>query len=204
MPENNVTRSEVLDLMKEKEKLESELEALSSVLKSQGVGMEDSLVDNQDCPRSDIDVYQVRHTRHDIRTKTTDLKEVMKKIESGLHNLHQQAREGLGVGDNAPATEKRDIPKPFARVLVVCPGSPAEEAGVKQEDLIARFGSVTVDNFTSLKSISDVVEHSRNTAVPLTLIRDGCVHRVQLTPRTWSGQGLLGFKIRPVSVEPER
>ena len=25
---------------------------------------------------------------------------------------------------------------------------------------------------------------------------DGKVHRVQLTPKPWSGQGLLGFKIR--------
>ena len=37
---------------------------------------------------------------------------------------------------------------PFARVLVVVEGGPAEGAGVKQGDLVARFGSVTKENFT--------------------------------------------------------
>ena len=41
-------------------------------------------------PRADIDVYQVRHARHSIRTKSNDLKDVLKKIESGLHNIHAQ------------------------------------------------------------------------------------------------------------------
>merc|ERR1719357_132108 len=47
-------------------------------------------------PRADIDVYQVRHARHGIRTKSNDLKAVMSRIESGLHNLHSQARESAG------------------------------------------------------------------------------------------------------------
>ena len=33
---------------------------------------------------------KVRHARHGIRTKTTDLKEMMKKIEAGLANIHAQ------------------------------------------------------------------------------------------------------------------
>ena len=41
-------------------------------------------------PRADIDVYQVRHARHSIRTKSNDLKDVLNKIESGLHNIHAQ------------------------------------------------------------------------------------------------------------------
>ena len=34
-------------------------------------GMEDALVDEEGFPRSDIDVYQVRHARHNIRCKVT-------------------------------------------------------------------------------------------------------------------------------------
>jgi len=32
----------------------------------------------------------VRHARHSIRTKSNDLKDVLNKIESGLHNIHAQ------------------------------------------------------------------------------------------------------------------
>jgi len=203
--DKNYTREQVMQLIKEKERLEGDIEALSEVLKSQGVGMDEPLTDQEDFPRSDIDVYQVRHARHDIRAKNNDLKKLLKEIEDGLHNLHKQAREGAGMEvDESQRPGKPESPVPFARVLVVCIGSPAEEAGIHQGDLIARFGSVTAENFESLKSISEVVEHSQNRALHVTLIRDGLTHRVQLTPKAWSGQGLLGFKIRPVSLEPER
>ena len=54
------TREQVLELMKEKDNLEEEIKALHQVLESQKVGMDDSLVDQEGFPRSDIDVYQVR------------------------------------------------------------------------------------------------------------------------------------------------
>ena len=37
---------------------------------------------------------------------------------------------------------------PFARVLVVVEGGPAEGAGIRQGDLVAKFGTVTKENFT--------------------------------------------------------
>lgn len=39
--------------------LESDLKGLSDVLRSQGVGMDETLVDDEGFPRADIDVYQV-------------------------------------------------------------------------------------------------------------------------------------------------
>lgn len=206
----NVTREELLQLMKEKENLEKDIVALSEVLKSQGVGMDEPLVDDEGFPRADIDVYQVRHARHGIRTKTTDLKEMMKKIEAGLANIHAQARQGVGIETDISngltlsnvASEKER--SPFARVLVVCPGSPAADAGIQQNDLITQFGSVDNSNFSSLKSISDVVEHSKDKPLAVWLLRNDQHLKVELTPRTWSGQGLLGFKIRPVSAQPDR
>jgi len=208
--DDNVTREQVLQLMKEKDKLETELKELSDVLRSQGVGMDDPVVDQDGFPRADIDVYQVRHARSNIRTKTTDLKEVMKKIEAGLLNIHAQARQGIGLESTvsqAMNLEKDSVSinkAPFARVLVVCSGSPADEAGIKQGDLITKFGSVDSSNFTSLKSISDIVEQSRDKAISVWLLRDDQHIKTELTPRTWSGQGLLGFKIRPVSTAPDR
>lgn len=46
--------------------------------------MRESLVDADGYPRNDIDVYQVRHARHQINTLQNDLKSLMKEIEKGL------------------------------------------------------------------------------------------------------------------------
>ena len=84
------TREDVMRLMAKKESLEAELKALQDVLGE--AGMEQPLVDSEGYPRADVDVYQVRHARHDIRCKQNDLKSLMKDIERGLHSLHSQAR----------------------------------------------------------------------------------------------------------------
>ncbi|XP_050421595.1 26S proteasome non-ATPase regulatory subunit 9 [Adelges cooleyi] len=79
-----VTRSEILGLMNEKEKLEQQLLALMEVLTSHRVGMDDPLVDEQDFPRNDIDVYQIRLTRNQIIRTRNDLKAIMDRIEKSL------------------------------------------------------------------------------------------------------------------------
>jgi len=194
------TREQVLELMKQKEDLEEEIKALNQVLESQNVGMEEPLVDDEGFPRADIDVYQVRHARHNIRTKGNDLINLVANIEKGLHSLHAQARdscEGGLVSNNRPS-----LPNiPFARVLVVLEGSPAETAGIKQGDLVTKFGSVVKDNFESLKNIADIGESSKGRTVEVVVIRDGNLQRLKMVPGPWAGMGLLGFKIRPVLEE---
>ena len=104
----------------------------------------------------------------------------MQDIETGLHSLHSQAREtSMDTDTRAGADDANAGAEPFARVLVVVNGSPADNAGIRvsinqsqsgvcnidqsqQGDLLAKFGSVTKDNFKQLKNISDVAESSRN------------------------------------------
>ena len=63
----------------------------------------------------------------------------MKDIETGLHSLHSQARETAMDTSNDITDEKdKAAAEPFARVLVVVNGSPADQAGVKQGDLVAK------------------------------------------------------------------
>merc|ERR1719186_687644 len=84
--------------------------------------MDDPLVDADGFPRSDIDVYQVRHARSNIRSKGNDLTSLVGKIEMGLHSLHAQARE---TTEGMVANRGQDLPtSPFARVLVVLEGCP--------------------------------------------------------------------------------
>ena len=106
------TREDVMRLIGRKESLEAELKALQEVLGD--AGMEQPLVDSEGYPRADVDVYQVRHARHDIRCKQNDLKSLMKEIESGLHSLHSQAKETVMEVERSK-TETPSIP--FARVI---------------------------------------------------------------------------------------
>lgn len=82
--------------------------------------------------------------------------------------------------------------------------------GLKVGDKIAEFGSVTAANFTDLRSIGDVVQHSvgvsptplytelcnpllaTQSPVHILMVRQGESISFSLTPQRWAGQGLLG------------
>ncbi|XP_023245269.1 26S proteasome non-ATPase regulatory subunit 9 [Copidosoma floridanum] len=199
----------VLQLMKEKEKIEAELASANNILSTNGVSMTDELTDSQGYPRNDINVYQVRHARHKIICLQNDHKAIMQKIERGLHKVHQCA--GIGGTANAqeetPATSSglqdgNFLLEPFLRVNLVSPGSPAELAGIQTEDLILEFGSITSSNFNSLKDIGSIVENSRYKNVAVKIKRGSNTFALTLIPRPWSGKGLLGCNVVPLeSVE---
>ena len=64
---SNITKEEVLDLIKDKEKMEDELKTWLEVLDCQdNVGMEGELIDSEGYPRNDIDVHKVREARNKV------------------------------------------------------------------------------------------------------------------------------------------
>lgn len=63
------SRDQVMKLIEEKDRIEREIREQTAILESNNVGMHDSLVDSDGYPRSDIDVYKVRHARHQIICK---------------------------------------------------------------------------------------------------------------------------------------
>ncbi|KAL5240806.1 hypothetical protein ACI65C_008216 [Semiaphis heraclei] len=87
----NITRREILEMMNEKEKLEQQLKALGEVLESHRVDMDEPLVDDQDFPRNDIDVYQIRLLRGSIIRTRNDLKAIMDRIEKSLNAYFTQS-----------------------------------------------------------------------------------------------------------------
>jgi len=56
-----------------------------------------------------------------------DHKNIMGRIEEGLHMLHGQQREGIGLPVD-PTTSAAQHTEPIARVNFVASHSPAEEA----------------------------------------------------------------------------
>ena len=56
------------------------------------------------------------------------MKELIKKIEEGLHSLHAQQREGLGLTKPNELDELTEDDVPFAKIGTVTEQSPADKA----------------------------------------------------------------------------
>ncbi|XP_076666628.1 26S proteasome non-ATPase regulatory subunit 9 [Andrena cerasifolii] len=190
----------VFQLMKDKDKIESELKDLQEVLDANHVGMDDPVVDSEGYPRNDIDVYQIRHARHKIICLRNDHKALMTKIEEGLHKVHAVARNQTESSTAATANDIVDTTdlEPFLRVNLVSSGSPAEMAGIQVEDLILAFGSIDYRNFKSLKDIGTLVQNSRYKTINVNIKRGSSILSLTLTPRPWAGKGLLGCNVIPI------
>lgn len=91
--------------------------------------------------------------------------------------------------------------RPFAIVDSVTIDSPADQAGLQVEDLILSFGSVTMDSPNPLQAVGQLVPllAGDQESVSLTVRRGSQPLTLQLTPRPWSGRGLLGCHILPYS-----
>ena len=74
------------------------------------------------------------------------MSDLLKRIEQGLHSLHSQARETAMDQDSNAARTEEEAGAPFARVMVVVTGSPADKAGIRQGDLVIKFGTVSKVN----------------------------------------------------------
>jgi len=81
-------RKELLQLNTQRDNTEKEIKQWQSILQSQNVGMDDSLVDEQGFPRNDIDVYQVRTARNKIICLSNDARGLMRQIEEKLFLFH--------------------------------------------------------------------------------------------------------------------
>ncbi|KAL1379258.1 hypothetical protein quinque_014713 [Culex quinquefasciatus] len=208
---STTSRDQVLELIKQKESIEHKISEQGKILEANRVGMTDSLVDAAGFPRNDIDVYQVRGARHQIICLQNDLKSLMKLIEQGLHTVHAetaaQQQENLASTklqamdiDSAGGSQRRPAApvKPIAKVNVVSEGSPAQDAGIALRDEIVEFGTVNAGNFRDLSQIAVVVKSCENKSVPVRVRRDGKMVDLVLTPKTWSGRGLLGCNIVPM------
>ncbi|CAG7786453.1 unnamed protein product [Allacma fusca] len=158
----NVTRDGILQLMRQRNNIDENIQALGQILQSNHIGMTEPLVDREGFPRNDIDVYQVRHARHKIICLQNDFKALTKEIEHKMQIFHQNQANGsdssaMDIGE--PEEARRRVP--IALVNLVSEGSPAFHAGLQCDDLILTFGSVDSENFRSIADIGAIVQRSR-------------------------------------------
>ncbi|KAE8162176.1 hypothetical protein BDV40DRAFT_265780 [Aspergillus tamarii] len=209
----------MVELMQEKERIEEELSALSSVLTSHGVNMNSSLTTFDDFPRADIDVAQIRTIRAKIIRLRYDHKEVMKYLEKGIHDHFSNLQRAQGDTSSASNTdgssriqsnlignsssEAAMFGPPFAIVNSVAAASPADQAGLKAGDKIRSFGIINWINHERLSKVAELVQQNEGrTLIVKALRQDGVNAReldLELVPRRgWGGRGLLGCHLVPL------
>ncbi|XP_071958063.1 26S proteasome non-ATPase regulatory subunit 9-like [Antedon mediterranea] len=191
-------RNDVQTLIVEKEEIEKEIKEFSEVLKSQkDVGMKSPLVDEEGYPRNDIDVYTVRTARQQIICLQNDHKAKMKDIENALHALHSAQRD-QPAKTIEPIKMAETTLVPFAKIDLVSAGSPAEQGDFKVGDEVVSFGSVHKDNFKNIQAIGSIVQNSQGKPIRVVVLRNSKKTVLSLTPKKWSGRGLLGCNIVPM------
>jgi 26S proteasome non-ATPase regulatory subunit 9 len=83
-------KQQLNELIAQKNKIESKLTS-NAELEAE-IPTPPKLTDDSGFPRTDIDVYGIRHTRNEIAQLQTDHKNIMKQIETQLHQLHAAAK----------------------------------------------------------------------------------------------------------------
>ncbi|ORY73877.1 hypothetical protein BCR35DRAFT_307006 [Leucosporidium creatinivorum] len=205
-------QSEVQRLTQLKDDLNASLEVYFGVLTTNKVNMQTPLIDPQGFPRSDIDVAGVRTARMQIIRLRNDLQgvqnEMEKLVERGLPRGEEGAlveEEGDAVMSNGTVSGVQQEETPFARIDGVFPGSPADTAGIKREDLLLSVAHLNSTNHDSLRAVGQLVGASEGVVLPLGILRSAGEGQekqrltLRLTPRTgWGGRGLLGCHIVPI------
>ncbi|KAL2502462.1 26S proteasome non-ATPase regulatory subunit 9 [Forsythia ovata] len=87
------------------------------------------------------------------------------------------------------------VSRPFAMVDEITESSPAAEDGLQLGDQIVKFGNVEIsDNL--LQRLATEAQINLGRAVSLVVMRQGALINLTVTPRRWSGHGLLGCHFR--------
>ncbi|KAF8243781.1 hypothetical protein K440DRAFT_34546 [Wilcoxina mikolae CBS 423.85] len=170
--------------------------------------MNTSLTTFDGYPRDDIDVAQIRTTRVRIIHLRNDYKDLMMKIETGLHAHHAalaaeaEATSASSAEGGNNASNSADIQTPFAKINSVAPNSPAAEAGMQKGDYIKKFGSVNALNHEKLKKLTELVSSNEGKPITVLLSRketgSDVDREVTIVPRLWAGTGKLGCYILPL------
>lgn len=200
----------------------------------------ESLVDQDGFPRSDVDLFAVRGARNQVSCLSNDLKDINQKIDRALQHLHSFGQEAIEeaiqadrkereltsslsslssttkgtkteintsistISERQPLQTNSQLMVPFAEVDAISPDSPAWECGLRRGDRIVQLGDAK--SMTSVPSeVSRYVQEDGRTSqrVPLKvkLLREGNMSiELDLFPRRWSGQGVLGCHIIPFTL----
>ncbi|KAK5973824.1 HnRNP-L/PTB/hephaestus splicing factor family protein [Trichostrongylus colubriformis] len=218
-------KEEAKRLIARRDQVDAEIENNLEVLKRNDCTMDSPLVDKEGFPFSHIDVYSVRQARHNIICLRNDRKALTDEIEKAIERSHAEVRKQKSEsgsesdegpsGENAGASnndvaKKLDPPpvhrtsnKPFIKVTTVIPNSPAAQGGLRADDLIIQYGDLHAGNFKEMKEVSNTTAKFEGQKLRVTVLRNGRAVRLEIYPKRWSGNGILGCSIVPTTSSDE-
>jgi 26S proteasome non-ATPase regulatory subunit 9 len=191
---------ETKDLIAKRDAIDKEIEEHTATLNANSVDMKAPLVDAQDFPRNDIDIYAVRDARVNIIRLTNDRDQLTKQIEEKIGKIHTETNSKplKSVEDDEPPV-RRTTNKPILRISAVSESSPAEEGGLEVNDIVIQFGKLHGDNFTGLEQLAEETKSYLNKLLKVTVLRGTRVYRLQFRPREWAGRGIFGAGFVPLT-----
>ena len=190
-------RSQLKELERQRLALEDEAAAIVNELDGLGVGLKDALVDAEGYPRADLDLYRVRSQRGRHATIRTDHKALMKKIEVllpiALAAPPEDARATPPPSRSVKPPPAPPSNAPWCSITEVRDGSPAAEAGLRLGDLVVAFGDAI-----SLDQVKPFVLGHVGRPFAVWVERGSSRVKLDMTARTWAGEGLLGCRLLPL------
>jgi 26S proteasome non-ATPase regulatory subunit 9 len=221
-------REELLQLDKEKKKLEEKISDLTDYLNQPGMpGIDGSLIDKDGFPKAGLDLVSIRTARHDLICTQNDLNNLMEKIEKKMmayfeelnnnkieeevkednknsnSNAKDEATAGAASEDQNNNKIQESIKEPFAKIVSVENGSPADEAGLKAEDAIINFNGILYKGVSHnpLMTVQEIVKSKIGEEIPISVVRKNSDNilimvNLKIVPHTWKGRGVLGCKFQ--------
>jgi 26S proteasome non-ATPase regulatory subunit 9 len=219
-----VTREYLLELDKKRTQIEKEIFDLTEFLTGPGMpGVEGKLIDREGFPIAGVDLMAVRVARNKLIMYQNDLKSIMKVIEENMALFFKNAQEENQIIPEKEKYEDKSEPLkvqvfeeenkpvqmilnlPFAWIDFVSEGSPAEEAGLKAGDGIILFDTLYYGLTNNpLQKIAEIVSKNVEKGINVQIMRKSVINGIEvtefpkivLTPHKWSGQGVLGCKLK--------
>ncbi|PIN00950.1 26S proteasome regulatory complex, subunit PSMD9 [Handroanthus impetiginosus] len=215
-------KAETMKLMDKRSGMEVEMNVIIQRLcQPGGPGLSGNLVDSEGFPRTDIDISNVRADRRRLAELRNDHKDITEKINQNIQLLHSAKLTPTipSVEDSGPKDQDENVgmssafsnpvaggsssamdvdlvvSRPFAVVDEITEGSPASEDGLQLGDQIVKFGNVEIGE-NLLQRLASEAQNKQGQAVSLVVMRQGALISMTVTPRAWSGRGLLGCHFR--------
>jgi 26S proteasome regulatory subunit N4 len=90
---------------------------------------------------------------------------------------------------------------PLSTVSMVLEDSPAAASGLQTHDRVLSFGGITQATPDAFQALSQTVAANVDRPLKVVVLRTGTEHALTLwlTPRAWSGRGLLGCVLVPMT-----
>ena len=195
---NSNKREELLQLDKEKKKLEEKIASLTEYLTGPGMpGVDGSLIDRDGFPKPGLDHVTIRTVRHDLICAQNDLKNLMEKIEKKMASYFEELNnnkmeedeeevkkdnkigkeettaDACGEDMNKKNNIEENMKEAFAKIVSVENGSPAEEAGLKPDDHIINFNGILYKGVSHnpLITLSEIVKSKIGEEIPISIVR---------------------------------